>query len=62
MFFTVDCNWRWDNGKKMFEGVKRPAADPDASRRTDAYMMTDAVPKLLKSGFIRQEIHTILGS
>jgi phosphotriesterase-related protein len=60
MFFSMDCNWRWENGKKIFEGADRPDADPDASRRTYAYMMTDAVPKLLKSGFTEQEIHTIL--
>lgn len=60
MFFSIDCNWRWENGKKIFEGADRPNADPDASRRTYAYMMTDAVPKLLKSEFTQQEIHTIL--
>jgi phosphotriesterase-related protein len=60
MFFSMDCNWRWENGKKIFEGADSPDADPDASRRTYAYMITDAVPKLLKSGFTEQEIHTIL--
>jgi phosphotriesterase-related protein len=60
LLFSMDCNWRWENGKKIFEGADRPDADPDASRRTYAYMMTDAVPKLLKSGFTQQEIHTIL--
>ena len=60
MFFSMDCNWRWENGKKIFEGADRPDADPDAGRRTYAYMMTDAVPKLLKSGFTQHEIDTIL--
>jgi len=60
MFFSMDCNWRWENGKKIFEGADRPDADPDAGRRTYAYMMTDAVPKLLKSGFSQKEIDTIL--
>ncbi|MGA2983461.1 MAG: hypothetical protein ABSG32_06575 [Terriglobia bacterium] len=60
MFFSMDCNWRWQNGKKIFEGADRPDADPDAGRRTYAYMMTDAVPKLLKSGFTQREIDTIL--
>lgn len=60
MFFSMDCNWRWENGKKIFEGADRPDADPDAGRRTYAYMMTDAVPKLLKSGFTQAEIETIL--
>ena len=60
MFFSMDCNWRWENGKKIFEGADRPDADPDAGRRTYAYMMTDAVPKLLKSKFTQHEIDTIL--
>jgi phosphotriesterase-related protein len=60
MFFSMDCNWRWENGKKIFEGADAPNADPDASRRTYAYMMTDAVPRLLKSGFSEDVIHTIL--
>jgi phosphotriesterase-related protein len=60
MIFSMDCNWRWQNGKNVFEGADLPDADPDASRRTYAYMMTDAVPKLLKSGFSQKEIDTIL--
>jgi phosphotriesterase-related protein len=60
MFFSMDCNWHWETGKKIFEGADKPNADPDAGRRTYAYMMTDAVPKLLKSGFSHQEIHSIL--
>jgi phosphotriesterase-related protein len=60
MFFSMDCNWRWQNGKKIFEGADQPNADPDAGRRTYAYMMTDAVPKLLQSGFSKEEIHTLL--
>ena len=60
MFFSMDCNWHWQNGKETFEGAERPDADPDAGRRTYAFMITDAVPKLLKSGFSHEEIHTIL--
>jgi phosphotriesterase-related protein len=60
MLISMDCNWHWENGKKIFEGADKPNADPDASRRTYAYMMTDAVPKLLKSGFSQKEIHTFL--
>ncbi len=60
MFFSMDSNWHWQNGKKTFEGADRPDAGPDAGRRTYAYMMTDAVPKLLKSGFSQQVIHSIL--
>ena len=50
----------WQNGKETFEGAERPDADHDAGRRTYAYMITEAVPKLLKSGVSREEIHTIL--
>jgi len=60
LVFSMDCNWHWQNGKKIFEGMDKPTADPDAGRRTYAYMMTDAVPKLLKSGFSKKEIDTIL--
>jgi len=31
-----------------------------ASKRTYAYMMADAVPKLLRSGFSKKEIHIFL--
>ena len=44
----------------MFEGAEAPTRDPNASNRTYAYMMTDAVPKLLRSGFSKQEIDTFL--
>lgn len=60
MLISMDCNWHWQHGSKIFEGADKPNADPDASRRTYAYMMTDAVPKLLKSGFSQKEIHTFL--
>jgi len=60
LFISIDCNWRWENGKRLFEGAEPPARDPNASKRTYAYMMTDAVPKLLRSGFSEKEIHTFL--
>jgi predicted metal-dependent phosphotriesterase family hydrolase len=44
----------------VFEGAEPPYLDPDASKRTYAYMVTDAVPKLLKSGFSQQEIEVFL--
>jgi len=47
---------------KVFEGAEAPHFDPDASKRTFAYMVTDAVPKLLKSGFSKKEIDTFLVS
>jgi phosphotriesterase-related protein len=60
LFISVDCNWHWENGKKLFEGAEAPSLDPNASKRTYAYMMTDAVPKLLRSGFSQKEIDTFL--
>lgn len=60
LFISIDCNWRWENGKRMFEGAEAPALDPNASKRTYAYMMTDAAPKLLQSGFSKKEIDTFL--
>ena len=60
IFPSMDCNWHWANGKKWFEGSEAPYFDPDASKRTFAYLITDAVPRLLKSGFSQKEIHTFL--
>ena len=56
----MDCNWHWQDGQKVFEGAEPPNADPHAADRTYAYMVTDAVPKLLKSGFSKKEIDTFL--
>jgi len=60
LLISIDCNWRWENGKRLFEGAEPPARDPNASKRTYAYMMTDAVPKLMRSEFSEREIHTFL--
>jgi phosphotriesterase-related protein len=60
IFISIDSNWHWENGKKIFEGAGPPNFDPNAANRTFAYMMTDAVPLLLKSGFSKTEIHTFL--
>jgi phosphotriesterase-related protein len=60
IFISIDCNWHWGNQEKVFEGAEEPYFDPDASKRTYAYMVTDAVPKLLKSGFSKKEIDTFL--
>jgi len=62
IFISIDSNWHWGNGMKVFEGAEAPHFDPDASKRTFAYMVTDAVPKLLKSGFSKKEIDTFLVS
>jgi phosphotriesterase-related protein len=60
VIISIDCNWHWADGKKVFEGAEAPYFDPNASKRTYAYMMTDAVPALLKSGFSKKEIDTFL--
>lgn len=60
IFISIDCNWHWENGVKIFEGGEAPTRDPNASKRTYSYMMTFAVPKLLASGFTKKEIDTFL--
>jgi len=60
IIISVDCNWHWENGRKVFEGAGPPNFDPNADKRTYAYMMTDAVRMLVKSGFSRKEIDTFL--
>jgi len=60
IFPSIDCNWHWADGKKVFEGAEAPYFDPNAAKRTYAYMITDAVPALLKSGFSKKEIDTFL--
>ena len=60
VIISIDSNWHWENGKKIFEGAGPPNFDPNAANRTFAYMITDAVPMLLKSGFSKKEVNTFL--
>ena len=60
VIISIDSNWHWENGKKVFEGSGPPNFDPNAANRTFAYMITDAVPMLLKSGFSMKEVNTFL--
>jgi phosphotriesterase-related protein len=60
VIISIDSNWHWENGKKIFEGAGAPNFDPNAANRTFAYMITDAVPRLLKSGFSMKEVNTFL--
>jgi len=60
LFISVDSNWHWENGVRLFEGAEAPSRDPNASKRTYAYMITSAVPRLIESGFTRKEIYTFL--
>ena len=54
------CNWEWKNRQRVFEAEDAPYLDPNATKRTYAYMMTDVVPTMLKSGFGKKEIDTFL--
>ena len=54
LFISIDSNWRWENGLRLFEGAEAPTRDPNASKRTYAYMITSALPRLLESGFNRR--------
>ncbi len=60
LMISIDSNWHWHDGAKIFEGGDPPVRDPNASRRTYAYMMTFVVPKLLAAGFSQAEIDTFL--
>lgn len=60
LFISIDCNWHWENGIKLFEGAEPPTRAPNASNRTYAYMMKSAVPSLLASGFPQQTIDAFL--
>ena len=60
VIISIDSNWHWEKGKKIFEGAGPPNFDPNAANRTFAYMITDAVPMLLKAGFGMKEVNTFL--
>lgn len=58
VLMSMDVNWTWNKeGKIEFEAEVQ---HPEAARRTYAYMITDAVPALLKAGFTEQDIQTFL--
>lgn len=60
LMISIDSNWHWHDGAKIFEGGDAPVPDPNASRRTYAFMMTFVVPKLLEAGFSQAEIDMFL--
>lgn len=60
VIISIDSNWHWENGKKIFEGAGEPNFDSNAANRTFTYMITDAVPMLLKAGFSMKEVNTFL--
>lgn len=54
---SVDCNWHWEAGKMI---VNVDNVHPETRNRTYAYMITDAVPALLKAGFSAKDVHAFL--
>ncbi len=54
---SVDCYWHWDNGKMI---VNVDDVHPETRKKTYSYMITDAVPDLLKAGFSAKDIHSFL--
>jgi|WetSurMetagenome_2_1015567.scaffolds.fasta_scaffold184891_1 phosphotriesterase-related protein len=60
LLISIDCNWEWKKEKIVFEAEDEPFLDPNASKRTYAYMMTDVVPAMLKAGFSKKEMDLLL--
>ncbi len=60
LLISIDCNWEWKKREIVFEAEDEPFLDPKASKRTYAFMMTDVLPDLLKSGFAKKEIDMLL--
>lgn len=54
---SCDCYWHWANGKLIFN---IDDIHPETRNKTYAYMMTDAVPALLKAGFSSKDIKAFL--
>jgi len=57
VFTAVDCNWEWKKGQIVFEASEK---HPETAKRTYAWMITDAVPEMLKAGFSAKEVQTFL--
>jgi phosphotriesterase-related protein len=60
LLVSVDCNWEWKSRKIVFEAEDEPFLDPQAAKRTYAYMLTDVVPTMMKAGFSQKEIDRLL--
>ncbi len=54
---SSDCYWHWNNGKMI---VNVDDVHPETRQKTYAYMITDAVPDLLKAGFSAKDIQAFL--
>lgn len=57
ILISVDSAWEWKEAKPVIQHSEKYPGNPD---RTYAYMITEAVPALLKSGFSAQDIKTFL--
>jgi phosphotriesterase-related protein len=57
ILISLNCSWNWVHGAPAFADT---AEHPEVSGRNYAYMITDAVPALLKAGFGAPEIRTFL--
>jgi len=57
VLISADCYWHWKNGKMI---VNVDNVHPETREKTYAYMMTDAVPDLLKAGFSAKDIQAFL--
>ncbi len=54
---SADTYWHWKNGRMV---VNVDDVHPETRDKTYAYMITDAVPALLKSGFSARDVHAFL--
>jgi phosphotriesterase-related protein len=57
ILISVDSAWEWKEGKPVIQHSEKYPGNPD---RTYAYMITEAVPALLKAGFSAQDMNTFL--
>ena len=57
VLISCDTYWQWKNGAIV---VNVDDKHPETRKKTYAYMMTDAVPDLLKAGFSADNIKTFL--
>ena len=57
VLISVDSAWEWIDGKAVIQHSDRYPGDPS---RTYSYMMTEAVPALLRAGFSAVDIKTFL--
>jgi phosphotriesterase-related protein len=57
ILISVDSAWEWKDNKPVIQHSEKYPGNPD---RTYSYMITEAVPALLKAGFSAQDMKTFL--